>query len=156
MIYYNDLVDEDQKGYLKKLRTSPYRNYMKRAPHDEDHILYFSVLDTHNRLIMLEKQLEERGFAGKLKFLLEDHVYGEKSLLKILSIEASPRNMLDRLMKMLHVHHSIVYGDKDSETCCDVAVADSDFNRIVQNIRADYTGRKRKTRVSKKLEDIRN
>ena len=50
----------------------------------------------------------------------------------------------------------IVYGDKDSETCCDVAVADSDFNRIVQNIRADYTGRKRKTRVSKKLEDIRN
>jgi len=57
---------------------------------------------------------------------------------------------------MLHVHHSIVYGDKDSETCCDVAVADSDFNRIVQNIRADYTGRKRKTRVSKKLEDIRN
>ena len=156
VIYYNDLVDEDQKGYLKKLRTSPYRNYMRRAPHDEDHILYFSVLDTHNRLIMLEKQLEEMGFAGKLKFLLEDHVYGEKSLLKILSIEASPRNMLDRLMKMLHVHHSIVYGDKDSETCCDVAVADSDFNRIVQNIRADYTGRKRKTRVSKKLEDIRN
>ena len=156
VIYYNDLVDEDQKGYLKKLRTSPYRNYMKRAPHDEDHILYFSVLDTHNRLIMLEKQLEEMGFAGKLKFLLEDHVFGEKSLLKILSIEASPRNMLDRLMKMLHVHHSIVYGDKDSETCCDVAVADSDFNRIVQNIRADYTGRKRKTRVSKKLEDIRN
>ena len=154
VIYYNDLVDEDQKGYLKKLRTSPYRNYMKRAPHDEDHILYFSVLDTHNRLIMLEKQLEEMGFAGKLKFLLEDHVFGEKSLLKILSIEASPRNMLDRLMKMLHVHHSIVYGDKDSETCCDVA--DSDFNRIVQNIRADYTGRKRKTRVSKKLEDIRN
>lgn len=156
VIYYNDLVDEDQKGYLKKLRTSPYRNYMRRAPHDEDHILYFSVLDTHNRLIMLEKQLEEMGFAGKLKFLLEDHVYGEKSLLKILSIEASPRNMLDRLMKMLHVHHSIVYGDKDSETCCDVAVADSDFNRIVQNIRADYTGRKRKTRVSNKLEDIRN
>ena len=156
VIYYNDLVDEDQKGYLKKLRTSPYRNYMRRAPHDEDHILYFSVLDTHNRLIMLEKQLEEMGFAGKLKFLLEDHVYGEKSLLKILSIETSPRNMLDRLMKMLHVHHSIVYGDKDSETCCDVAVADSDFNRIVQNIRADYTGRKRKTRVSKKLEDIRN
>ena len=39
VIYYNDLVDEDQKGYLKKLRTSPYRNYMKRAPHDEDHIL---------------------------------------------------------------------------------------------------------------------
>ena len=94
--------------------------------------------------------------AVQLKFLLEDHVFGEKSLLKILSIEASPRNMLDRLMKMLHVHHSIVYGDKDSETCCDVAVADSDFNRIVQNIRADYTGRKRKTRVSKKLEDIRN
>ena len=73
VIYYNDLVDEDQKGYLKKLRTSPYRNYMKRAPHDEDHILYFSVLDTHNRLIMLEKQLEEMGFAGKLKFLLEDN-----------------------------------------------------------------------------------
>ena len=48
VIYYNDLVDEDQKGYLKKLRTSPYRNYMRRAPHDEDHILYFSVLDTHN------------------------------------------------------------------------------------------------------------
>lgn len=144
VIYYNDLVDEDQKGYLKKLRTSPYRNYMKRAPHDEDHILYFSVLDTHNRLIMLEKQLEEMGFAGKLKFLLEDHVFGEKSLLKILSIEASPRNMLDRLMKMLHVHHSIVYGDKDSETCCDVAVADSDFNRIVQNIRSRLYRKKKK------------
>ena len=54
----------------------------------------------------LEKQLEEMGFAGKLKFLLEDHVYGEKSLLKILSIEASPRNMLDRLMKMLQVNNS--------------------------------------------------
>ena len=74
----------------------------------------------------------------QLRYFVEEDYFEGMCLLKILSYEATPENMLDKLKDRLDIKESIVYGSTDS--ICDVIVPDNDFNSIVKSIHNEYEG----------------
>ena len=53
IIYYQQTNHEGYNELVKKLRTSPYRNYIKRRVPDDESIVYFMVIDQKDRIAEL-------------------------------------------------------------------------------------------------------
>ena len=79
-----------------------------------------------------------------MRYFVEEDYFEGMCLLKILSYEATPENMLERLKEKLDIKESLVYGSSDS--ICDVIVPDNDFNSIVKSIHNEYEGIQTKRR----------
>lgn len=100
--------------------------------------LYISILNTKEIIYDIIDDLIDLGLHKQLRYFVEEDYFEGMCLLKILSYEATPENMLERLKEKLDIKESIVYGSSDA--ICDVIVPDNDFNSIVKSIHNEYEG----------------
>lgn len=126
------------------MRQSPYRNYIFGMPTHSYQPLYISILNTKEIIYDIIDDLIDLGLHKQLRYFVEEDYFEGMCLLKILSYEATPENMLERLKEKLDIKESIVYGSSDA--ICDVIVPDNDFNSIVKSIHNEYEGIQMKRR----------
>lgn len=140
LIYCNDLADPVKAAYYESLRRSPYRNYVRRRARDDSEVLYFSVLDTPERLYALldTLSLREKG----LGYHLERDVFQGRSLLKIMNRDATPQRMIANLMEELPVSQAVRYGTDAAS--CDVVLAPGAFAALMKDLHRRYGGAARK------------
>ena len=144
LTYYNSFDQSEQMDYYDMMRQSPYRNYIFGMPTHSYQPLYISVLNTKEIIYDIIDDLIDLGLHKQLRYFVEEDYFEGMCLLKILSYEATPENMLERLKEKLDIKESLVYGSSDS--ICDVIVPDNDFNSIVKSIHNEYEGIQMKRR----------
>ena len=144
LTYYNSFDQSEQMDYYDMMRQSPYRNYIFGMPTHSYQPLYISILNTKEIIYDIIDDLIDLGLHKQLRYFVEEDYFEGMCLLKILSYDATPENMLERLKEKLDIKESIVYGSSDA--ICDVIVPDNDFISIVKSIHNEYEGIQMKRR----------
>lgn len=137
LIYYRDTPDKVNNDLVSSLRTSPYRNYIKRSFPGDEKVVYIMALDTNERIDSFYEELVRRGYDRKLKILKypsEDHE--GYSYIKIYNKNASKERMLLYLKDSCGIQRSLTLGTIEGNY--DVTVKENSFNEMVKHIRKEY------------------
>lgn len=134
LIYYQDTKDEVNQALVKDLKSSPYRNYIKRDYPGDEKVVYFMVLDRTEKIHMFYDYLVELGYDKKLKIITyESEKYDGYSYVKIYNRNASKENMLTYLKETYHIDRCKTYGTVEGKY--DVLVHENSFNEMVKLLR---------------------
>lgn len=137
LIYYEDMTDEINKNLVNKLRTSPYRNYIKRKFPGDEEVVYFMMLDVSEKIDAFYNVLFEEGYNKKLKILkYESNDYEGYSYIKIYNKNASKENMLIYLKEKYGIDKTVTFGTVTGKY--DVLVKEDNFNEMVRIVRKMY------------------
>lgn len=136
-IYYEKSGDGIQEQLVKKLRRSPYRNYICASLPEEDEVVYFMLLYPTEVMEKFYAKLEAEGLTGELKVLkyLSDD-YPGYSYIKIYSKNAKKENMIEYLKQRLDVREVITFGSIPDKY--DVVVTDGNMNQVVKYLKKTY------------------
>lgn len=137
VIYYEDTEDEINKGLLENLRTSPYRNYVKRPlPADED-VTYFMLLDKEDKISNFYNKLMDLGFGEKLRIITyKSNDFRGYAYIKIYNKNATKENMIEYLKKEMNAKEVVTFGTIKDQY--DVYIETSDANKVVREVRKRY------------------
>lgn len=138
LIYYQDFKNDIQAEYYKKMRRSPYRNYIKEKCDLENDVLYFSILDTKENINKILDHLSKTEVYKYLRYWIEEDHFNGMDLLKILSKDAHINSMLDKLNEILDMKEIITLGSDEEKY--NVVIPDNDFNHIIKHIHKEYKG----------------
>lgn len=136
-IYYEKTDDKIQEQLVKKLRRSPYRNYICAPLPENDEVVYFMLLYPTEVIEKFYLKLEKAGITEDLKvkkYPSDD--YPGYSYIKIYSKNAKKENMIEYLKQRLEVSEIITFGsipDKYS-----VVVKDGNMNQVVTYLKKMY------------------
>ncbi|MDO4188311.1 MAG: HAD hydrolase family protein [Lachnospiraceae bacterium] len=137
VIYYEDVEDEVNRQLVKKLRTSPYRNYVKRPLPDGESVVYFMLLDLKSKIADFYRVLKERGILNKFNVVTYDSKdYEGYSYIKIYSKNATKENMIDYLKEYSSLHNVVTFGSV--QNIYDVYIDSKNANRLVREVRKRY------------------
>ena len=132
LIYYEEPGNEAEKKIYSKLHRSPYRNYLKKERPSEQAVVYYMLIDTEERILLLQKELEDAGYGIKFKILsYPSDDYTGYRYIKIYNKNATVDNMIDHLkerytfQKVVHVE-----GTTDSDR--------ADSNEVVHRLHHLY------------------
>lgn len=133
VIYYSDSDDEAYNDTVRRLRKSPFRNYVKReAPSEET--VYFFLIDKKERVERLYALLEQKGFLQKLKIVkYVSNQYPGYDCMKIYNKNASKQNMMEYLKRMTGMEKTITFGTIPGQY--DVIIRLGDSNKIVHKMK---------------------
>ncbi len=137
-VYYQDFKNDIQAEYYKKMRRSPYRNYIKEKCDLENDVLYFSILDTKENINKILDHLSKTEVYKYLRYWIEEDHFNGMDLLKILSKDAHINSMLDKLNEILDMKEIITLGSDEEKY--NVVIPDNDFNHIIKHIHKEYKG----------------
>lgn len=137
LIYYSETDDDINTNLVKKLRTSPFRNYIKREfPGDED-VVYFMLLDKSQRIHAFYELLVQKGFDKRLKILTyPSDDFSGYAYIKIYNKNASKENMLLYLKENYNLKKTVTFGTVEGKY--DVLIKMNNFNEMVRNVRKKY------------------
>jgi len=137
LIYYQEMNDEVNCSLINKLRTSPYRNYVKRELPDDENVVYFMLLDKDDKIEEFYEILTEGGFDKKLKILkYSSDDYKGYSYIKIYNKNATKENMILYLKEKYQIESTVTFGTLEGRY--DVLVKEDSFNEMVRQVRRRY------------------
>lgn len=137
VIYYDTFKNEVEKALYKKLRHSPYRNYMKAPIVKKGDPIYLMLVDQAQRISDLYEILRKEGYTESFKIIQYDSKqYPGYAYIKIYNKEAKKKNMLMYLQEMEHIDEVVTLGSKDP--IGDQAIYGEDANAIVKNFKKAY------------------
>lgn len=137
VIYYDDTDDIVNQNLVQKLRTSPFRNYVKRPLPNDESVVYFMLLDKKERIDHFYKELISEGFAEILRIITYDSTdHPGYSYIKIYNKNATKENMTAYLMEQLSVKKTITFGTIPDRY--DVFIDTKDVNRVIREVRKKY------------------
>lgn len=137
LIYYKDSKDEVNCDLVNRLRTSPYRNYIKRPFPGDEKVVYFMLLDTDERIDVFYSILKEQGYDTKLKILkYASQDYKGYSYIKIYNQNASKENMLLYLKRQYGLEKMFTFGTISGKY--DITIDGNNFNKMVRLVRKRY------------------
>lgn len=137
IIYYQQTNHEGYNELVKKLRTSPYRNYIKRRVPDDESIVYFMVIDQKDRIAELYERIISEECMKQFKIVIHPSTeLAGYSLLKIYNHNAKKENMIDYLEKKIEADKIITFGTIEGRY--DYCIEPGDFNRVVKLIKQEY------------------
>lgn len=132
LIYYEEAKNEAEKKIYDKLHRSPYRNYLKKERPAEHAVVYYMLIDTEERVLALQKALEDAGYDKIFKiknYPSED--YPGYRYIKIYNKNATVENMIDYL-KVKYDFVKVMHAESTREN---VAL---DSNEIVHRLHHLY------------------
>lgn len=147
VIYYETLENEAEKALVKKMRRSPYRNYVKRWLPEQESVVYFMSLAPKDRSEAVHRRFLEQGLEQEYRFVIYDSKdYPGFTYLKIYHPDATREKMRMELMKLLQVEKCVTFGSVAGS--CDILIEDSDKNTMVKRLKMAYepVGIRRKKR----------
>ena len=137
VIYYDELEDEVQKNLVKKLRKSPYRNFVKRYLPEGEEVVYFMLLYPHDAINNLYTKLQELGITRELKTIVYPSTdYPGYSYLKIYNKNATKENMIQYLKEELGIQKTITFGNIPNRY--DYVVEPGDSEKTIQLLKKLY------------------
>lgn len=137
LIYYEDMQDTVNNNLINELRTSPYRNYIKREFPGDENVVYFMILDITEKIEQFDEQLNRKGYYSRFKILKypsEDH--DGYSYIKIYNKNSSKEKMLAYLKETYEIKQTFTFGTIDGRY--DVIINDNNFNKMVRFLRKKY------------------
>lgn len=137
IIYYEDTEDTVNSELVQKLKTSPYRNYVKRPLPNDESVVYFMLLDKKERIDDFYNSLVQEGFADILKVIsYESKDYPGYSYIKIYNKNATKENMIAYLTEQLSIEKTITFGTIPGRY--DVHIDTEDANKVIREVRKKY------------------
>lgn len=137
LIFYGDMVDDTNLHMVEELKTSPFRNYMKRPLPESEAVVYFMLLDEKDRIEAFYKRLDQEGYTQKLRTIMYDSQdYPGYSYIKIYNKNATKKNMIEYLKQMTDLKEVVTFGTIPGQY--DVLIQDDNANEVVRNIRKRY------------------
>lgn len=129
VIYYTESDNDIYNDVIRRMRKSPFRNYVKReAPKEE--IVYIMLLDKKEKIEKLYHLLEEKGFVKELKIIRHpSNHYQGYDYMKIYNKNASKQNMMEYLKNMTGIYETITFGTISGQY--DIIVHPGDSNKII-------------------------
>lgn len=143
LIYYGDTEDEVNKRLVENLRTSAFRNYIRRPLPYEENVTYFMLLDKAEKIDQFMSMLIQENYYEQLKIVTyPSRDFEGYSYIKIYNHNAKKENMIAYLKQITGLNQVVTFGtilDK-----YDVVVDENDGNRVVHEVRRRYEmGRKK-------------
>lgn len=137
LIYYRDMKDDINNEMVKKLKTSPYRNYIKRDVPESEKVVYFMMLDHTDKIDTFYDKLLNEGYGDRLKIVkYPSDDYKGYSYIKIYNKNATKENMLLYLTESYGISDTVTFGTIEGKY--DILVPDNDFNAMVRIVRKKY------------------
>lgn len=137
LIYYEDMTDEVNNNLVAKLRTSPYRNYIKRKYSGDENVAYFMILDRTEKIEKFNEALEDKGYYDRFKILkYQSEDYPGYSYIKIYNKNSSKERMLAYLKETYGIKDVTTFGTIDGKY--DVIVSDNNFDKMVHLLKKRY------------------
>lgn len=137
VIYYQDTEDEVNRNLVSRLRTSPYRNYVKRPLPDDEAVVYFMLLDKTEKINEFYKGICDEQWAGQLRIITyESSEYEGYSYIKIYNNNATKENMIMYLKAYTSIENVVTFGTIEGQY--DVFIDTQDANRVVREVRKRY------------------
>ena len=137
LIYYDDNTDEVNRNLVKTMRSSPYRNYIKRDYPCDEKVVYIMLLDTDERIKALYNKLlglEYDKMLKIIKYSSEEHK--GYSYIKIFNKNASKEKMLTYLKNGYGITKTITLGTITGKY--DIIIKKNSFNAMVKRVRKGY------------------
>ena len=111
VIFYGDMEDDVNLRMVEKLRTSPFRNYVKRPLPKKEEVTYFLLLDKTEQIQGFYESLEKDNLLKELKVITyPSKEYEGYSYLKIYNQNATKENMIIYLKQMTGLKRVVTFG----------------------------------------------
>lgn len=137
VIYYKDTEDLVNKELVQKLRSSPYRNYVKRPLPEDESVVYFMILDKKDKIAEFYNHLMEKGLTKSLRVITYDSTdYSGYSYIKIYNKNATKENMIEYLKDYTEINDVVTFGTIEGQY--DVFIDTDDVNKVVREVRKRY------------------
>ena len=137
LIYYNDTPDEVNQNLVKTMRTSPYRNYIKRDYPCDEKVVYIMLLDTDERINAFYDKLIKQEYDKILKIVrYSSEEHRGYSYIKIYNKNASKDKMLTYLKNNCGITQTLTFGTVAGKY--DVVIKKNSFNEMVKRVRKKY------------------
>lgn len=137
VIYYEDTEDEVNKELVNKLRTSPYRNYVKRPLPSDEEVTYFMLLDKTESIMDFYQRLMAEGYSNQLRIITyPSNDYEGYSYIKIYNKNATKENMIAYLKQLTSIDDVVTFGTIPD--MYDVYIESSDANKVIREVRKRY------------------
>ena len=137
IIYYGDFKCPQEEDLYHKLKSSPYRNYMKGPVPPDTSVVYFMLLAPTEKLTFLYDRLKQDGFCERLKIVLYDASdYPGCSYLKIYNKNVSRKNMTAYLQQMTGLTTTVTFSTIEKKA--DYLIRPDDPDQVVRLLQKLY------------------
>lgn len=137
VIYYQDTEDTINQELVRKLRTSPYRNYVRRPLPEDEAVVYFMLLDKKEKIADFYEFLAKEKLTEQLRIITYDSTdYDGYSYIKIYNKNATKENMITYLKEMLSIEDVVTFGTIEGQY--DVYINTTDANKVVKEVKKRY------------------
>ena len=137
VIYYGDFKNKTEETIYKELRSSPYRNYIKRRMPLDIGAAYLMLIDTEERIENLYSDLVQAGYTESHKVLkYPSHDYKGYMYIKIYNKMAVKKKMIKEIKKVAKAEEIITFGN--IEGISDIIITGKDGNEIVKKFKKTY------------------
>lgn len=137
VIYYDDTDDAVNRELVRNLRTSPFRNYVRKPLPEDEAVVYFMLLDDKERIDTFYQSLVMDGYAERLRIITYDSTdYPGYAYIKIYNRNATKENMIAYLKEQLSVEKAVTFGTIPARY--DVYIDTEDANRVIREVRKKY------------------
>lgn len=137
VIYYQETEDTVNKELVKKLRSSPYRNYVMRPLPDDEAVVYFMILDKTDKVESFYQRLKDEEIMKHLRAVMyESTDYQGYSYIKIYNKNATKENMILYLKEYAGINDAVTFGTIKDQY--DVYIETDDVNKVVREVRKRY------------------
>lgn len=137
VIFYEALENKEGQDIVKRLGRSPYRNYVKRRLPEQEEVVYFLSVETKSRVEAAYQRFREQGLEEEYRFVIsESKDDPDYAYMKIYRKDVNREHMRRKLLEMLHLETSIMFGSVAG--ACDVLIEDSDKNEMVKQLKRAF------------------
>lgn len=137
IIFYGDMTDNVNLQMVEKLKTSPYRNYVKRPLPIDEKVVYFMLLDKTDKIRKFYEKLVNEGLLEELRIVTyPSHDYPGYSYIKIYNKNATKENMIRYLKQLTGLEKVVTFGTIPGQY--DVFIYKNDANEVVKHVRNMY------------------
>ncbi len=135
LIFYGELKNPAEKDLFETHRSSPYRNYIRKTYRHYDsseQIIYLTVLAEKEKILRLEKDLEEQ-LGMFVRVTVYPSVYDGYLYLKVYSPFASKQEMLKKLWSHTDTERIVTIGSIREKY--DVYIGDGGGNATIKKLK---------------------
>lgn len=137
VIYYQETDDEINNQLVEKLRTSPFRNYVRRPLPEDESVVYFMLLDKTEKIRDFYFKLMASEFGKQLRIITYDSKdFKGYSYIKIYNKNATKENMIAYLKEVTAIEDVVTFGTIEEQY--DVYIETDDVNKVVREVRKRY------------------
>ena len=128
-IYYDEFKNPMEEEFYNKEKLLPMKNYILASLPKQRKTVYFTVIDTSEKLEELKKFLEKQVYCKDIRFVFENYKNGYK-LMKIFSSKANKGNAVLELKKRVKCTRVVTFGNDNKDIAM---IKVSDMSYVVSN-----------------------